>query len=1025
MPLQYRTRGESIPQRKPRVFFCCHPADHDRYFPAIAEEILALQNCALYYYDQAPVDAADRALELQQMQLFVMPVTTRLLTTENSGLEDFRFALDHHIPVLPLMQESGLEEVFNRVCGDLQFLDKFHQDPTAIPYSQKLETYLSSVLVGDKLAARIRSAFDGYIFLSYRKKDRRHAQELMHLIHQNDFCRDVAIWYDEFLTPGENFNHAIQAALDKCGLFVLVVTPNLINEPNYIMQVEYPLAKEAGKPVLPLEMVPTDAAALRAVYDGIPDTTNAADAAALRKALQGAAEALSLGENEADPEHNYYIGLAYLSGVDVEVDHQRALALLTFAAENGISPASKKLVSMYLSGEGVTRNYRTAMEWQKKLVQTLHQQYIENPHRYYQGRVLEEMLELGHLAADIRDYEAASQAYLAAKSTAERITDIDTQQNLIYCYHALGKLALDQGDLDKASEYYTMSIHALPGLRNQINFSSTRRLPLVIYIQLGNIRLQQGQADSAQTYYEKALEVAEDLAAKNSYPAAQQSANRDLCNCYDRLALLFQQQGKPEIAKSFFEKELDIFAALVSEHGLPHDRYNLSICYSHLSNVWKDLGDLAQALAFQQKALEVMTALAADTEKYSVLQSLSEGYASAGQILADMGKPAEAKPYLEKSLALALDLAEQANTVGIRRNLCHIYFRFGLILQKLGDHLGARDFYRKRLALQEGLAAETSTIGEQQDLAAAYINLGILEQDLGQLAPARVYFEKALRILEALAAESDLMQIHQSVSQCCICLSDVYYRQNKPASALAYGEKALTFARKLMTQANTLDHRRTVALCHQRLGMIHRLAGNIHSAIEHYTKELELRRINTAESGALEDRRGLLTCLLGLSGVYGAQLEPKGAQKLLEEAAAIAESINDELHTLQSRQDLFTVYSRLGDILVFQKEPEEIFHHYWKCCKLAESLAQELNTPESRHNLATIYFRVGISGGKGDRVYMEKALEIWEALAQEFPEVSAYTQSRDMVKNYLDPWARIKMIAQGLMNVIRNRHTDK
>ncbi|MCD8068546.1 MAG: toll/interleukin-1 receptor domain-containing protein, partial [Lachnospiraceae bacterium] len=173
--------------------------------------------------------------ELSRMQLFVIPITSRFLFKENSAREVyFQFAMDHHIPVLPLMQEGGLEEDFNRICGDLQFLDKNAaiSDPTAQPYEQKLETFLASVLLGDELAEKVRKAFDAYIFLSYRKKDRKYAQELMRLIHQNDFCRDIAIWYDEFLVPGEDFNHAIQDAMEKSELFTFVVTPNLLEQDN-------------------------------------------------------------------------------------------------------------------------------------------------------------------------------------------------------------------------------------------------------------------------------------------------------------------------------------------------------------------------------------------------------------------------------------------------------------------------------------------------------------------------------------------------------------------------------------------------------------------------------------------------------------------------------------------------------------------------------------------------------------------------------------------------------------------------
>ena len=212
--LTYKTRGESSPQGKPRVYFCCHPKDFGRFFESISNDILKEQNCAVWYAKEVDTPRDEEFLDdLKQMQLFVMPVTTELLYTKNHAIDiEFPFAIEHHIPVLPLMQEGGLEEIFNQKCGDLQFLDKTKYDPTALPYEEKFKNYLSSILIGDELAERIRAEFDAYIFLSYRKKDRRHAQRLMRLIHRNDFCRDIAIWYDEFLTPGESFNDGIADA---------------------------------------------------------------------------------------------------------------------------------------------------------------------------------------------------------------------------------------------------------------------------------------------------------------------------------------------------------------------------------------------------------------------------------------------------------------------------------------------------------------------------------------------------------------------------------------------------------------------------------------------------------------------------------------------------------------------------------------------------------------------------------------------------------------------------------------------
>ena len=120
----------------------------------------------------------DYKLRLREMQLFVVPVTTKLLTKENRAMDvDVPFASENHIPVLPLMQEGGLDDMFNKKFGDLQYLDKHNTDPTAIPYDEKLTKYLESVIVGDELSKKVRAAFDAYIFLSYRKKDRKYAQE--------------------------------------------------------------------------------------------------------------------------------------------------------------------------------------------------------------------------------------------------------------------------------------------------------------------------------------------------------------------------------------------------------------------------------------------------------------------------------------------------------------------------------------------------------------------------------------------------------------------------------------------------------------------------------------------------------------------------------------------------------------------------------------------------------------------------------------------------------------------------------
>ena len=431
---RFFTRGDSSVRGKARIYFTAHPDDYEKYFGEICKDILERQNCAIFCLDRdtMPEEVEDFELRMGEMQLLVVPVTRKLLETPNRAMDvEVPIATRKHIPILPLMQESGLDTLFGQKFGDLQYLDKYNADPTALPYSYKLTKYLESVIVGNELAEKVRAAFDAYVFLSYRKKDRKYAQELMRLIHSNPFCRDIAIWYDEYLTPGEDFNDAIRAALEKSGLFALTVTPNLINELNYVFSIEYPMARSLGKQILPIEMLPTDRKKLSEMYTGIPDPIAASDPAAMSACLADMIHRIAITSNDKDPQHNFFIGLAYLSGIDVEIDHERAVQLITEAAKsNQCVEARKKLASMYRNGEGVPRDMEKAILWQGAAVMALGETAEKTQSEDDGIACLREAMEYGEMAYSVEDFESAEDAF-----------SIAYEQGRILAFGAMGKNA--------------------------------------------------------------------------------------------------------------------------------------------------------------------------------------------------------------------------------------------------------------------------------------------------------------------------------------------------------------------------------------------------------------------------------------------------------------------------------------------------------------------------------------------------------------------------------------------------------
>ncbi len=710
--LTYKTRGNMSPQGKPKVYFCCHPDEATRFLHPVSDELLQKHNCAVWYLkDPRTTRTAELLNDLNGMQLFVIPVTRALLTTPNPAMDiEFPYAIRHHIPVLPLMQEEDLDESFNRRFGNLQYLSRFVDDPTAVPYDEKLTAYLSAVLIGDELAEQIRAAFDAYVFLSYRKCDRQYAQELMRLIHSHEFARDIAIWYDEYLTPGERFTDAIRKALRDSKLFVMAVTPHVIDPDNYVMTTEYPLARKEGKPILPAQMCPIDRAALERAFTDLPACTDARDDAALSDALLSALQEVACRENNT-PMHDFFIGLAYLGGVDVEVDHDRALALITSAAERGLPQAIDKLVDMYQNGIGVERDYRTAIDWMIKKAAVVETQYRK----------------------------------------------ADTEENarqLIWCYFHCGDAFKDIGELENAKQYYQKGIefalqYMAPQKRGFFRRTVKERDSTFIlsdlaagYGNLGDIFESQGDLDTAELYYRKDLELCDALENKTDDTALR----RRRMSCYMDLCSVAKMRDDLDGADNYGQQALELALAIAKDDNTAKARLNLSDIYQIIGTIAMHKHDYGRADQYLQKNLKLASALVEETVSIEARENLAVCYDRCGEFAEDHDNLKNAWKYYQKGLALTLALAEETGTIHARRNLSVSYHRLGVVARDRGNPDEARGFFRKSLALRQTIADETDTPESLDDLATSHYYLSTVTRT----PDSTKHLQEALRLFTLL-----------------------------------------------------------------------------------------------------------------------------------------------------------------------------------------------------------------------------------------------------------------------------------
>ena len=710
-----RTRGGAPAQGKARVYFVCHPADFDKYFDKICEDIFKTHDVAIYYTENMaePLDETNITVDLGRMNLFVVPVTFRLM---NDGCRamgvDIAYAKEKNIAILPFMMESEIDAIYSlpKNFGERQYLSPFSSDTTEISYADKLKKYLDAVLISDEMAKRVRAAFDAYVFLSYRKKDRKHANELMKIIHNIPGCRDIAVWYDEFLTPGESFMENISRAMQNSKLFALLVTPNLLEEGNFVMREEYPAAKNAGMDILPTEMEKTDHNALKSRFIGIPEPVLASDVV-FKETLLKTIEKIAKTENDGEPEHNFLIGLAYLNGIDVEKDADRGIELITMAADSGLAEAMEVLYNLYLAGAEVEYNIYKAQQWAKRLAD-----HYTDRFGYEDARALLWMHNLSytyHMSGKLREATELGETVLKLKIKLLGENHPDTL--LI-----INNLAIIYRDLGEPKKAYEMLNRAY-GIATR-TLGEEHHNTLLYLSNLSNLLQIMGDYRNAIECSKKAYEVRARILGEENIKTIESLTDLGLCylNLGDRVTACQIQEKVYTVYKKTFGVD-NIKTAIAIEP--------LALSYYHLGSC--------------EKARDI-----AEIGYNAALKNLGDGHPlsinyrnTLGLIYYGLGSYAKGKAILEEGRRL------HENNIGItNQTYLNLLNNLGLCYYKLGLN-------SKAIELQEGLCkTQVESFGEDHPSTMLYkgnlaVYYGVAKRYDDQLRIERVLYEKKRQTL--------------------------------------------------------------------------------------------------------------------------------------------------------------------------------------------------------------------------------------------------------------------------------------
>ena len=277
--LEFLQEGE-YSENKPTVWLSVHPAERFVYTERLVREISSVIDCNIMlctsHSDRFSPETLKR-LRALDIRLIVVCATKKYILWRASGFSrDVPTAKELDIPILPLLKDEGITNLYNTRLGDLHCIDDFGE-------TDDLRAALRKMLYGKR---KVQDETVPTAFISYRKCDSPLLHRLLNKIQPEADRLGVRLWYDASLELGKNYSYEIDEKLSSSSLFILIVTPRIIESNNYVIRAEYPEAKRLKKRIVPIELEPTDRRALSAAFPDIPQVLTANQTEALIRNLR-------------------------------------------------------------------------------------------------------------------------------------------------------------------------------------------------------------------------------------------------------------------------------------------------------------------------------------------------------------------------------------------------------------------------------------------------------------------------------------------------------------------------------------------------------------------------------------------------------------------------------------------------------------------------------------------------------------------------------------------------------------------
>ena len=565
VPIREETSGIVRTHKRNLVYISATNEDFLEYSPDVIRNLEKKRLCEIYRKDNADHPYAEDSFEadFSEIDVFVFLVSNKLLNDPDSYCfkEDLEYAIRNRRPIFPILVEDVSLKQYEERFGSIQFTQI---DLEGVNYIEKIQDFFKNQVETDEQYNEVKDFFKHHLFLSYRKKDKGIARELIALIHSDQRFESINIWYDDFLRTGEDYNEDINEEIAKSDYFLILATDNILEKDNYVLKNEYPKAKELGKTIIPIIVHNNRVPETKSTF---PETGNYIYFE-YNNSLDRLANIIApiIGSRKIDLRSLSLLGSAYLYGVMVETNVKKGLEILTGVANKGYPPAMYLLGTYY---KNFTSEINTAIDWFERNYYALSAIDLSG----HIEKKINLLFEIGKLYIEKEQYEKAIETFNKILGLGDA-RDLDNNV-IAAALNNIGDSYLSLGDTKKGCDYFER-VYELTKDRNEEEY-------LVYKSNYFTVRLRLMDGGMIEADYKELEQNMTPMV--NAYKELYGELNGSYLKALSDLGIVEKRAGKFDLAIEILEKhcalsrENERLGYINGHHEVISSLLNLSSAY--------------------------------------------------------------------------------------------------------------------------------------------------------------------------------------------------------------------------------------------------------------------------------------------------------------------------------------------------------------------------------------------------------------------------------------------------------------